>query len=190
MIYYIDFDRTIFNTKLFLEDLCDILEEYHIPKDKFIEKTSETEEFNPFKILRLMKDEYPYNSSLLVDIERLLKSSSVYLYYDALKFLRDLKKNNNQIILLTKGDEDFQNCKIDNCGIRKIFDKVIITHEDKGNLDINYQGIFIDDKKEEIESILKRKPYKVYLIDRDNKDNLINDSNINTIHSLSEIIIN
>ena len=189
MIYYVDFDRTIFNTKSFLEDFFEILEEYHIPKKNFIEKSYEVEEFNPYKILNLLKDEYPFTSNLFLDIDRLVEKSMVYLYYDALVFLRDVKKKGNTLILLTKGDEDFQNDKIDNTDIRKIFDKVIITSEDKGNLNIDYHGIFIDDKISEIESILKRNPYKVYLIDREHQYKNIDNKNINLIHSLKEVEI-
>lgn len=189
MIYYVDFDRTIFNTKSFLEDLYEILEEYHIPQEVFIKKSSEVEEFNPYKILNLLKDDYSFSSNLFLDIDRLIEKSMVYLYYDALLFLRDVKKKGNKLILLTKGDQEFQNNKIDHTDIREIFDEVIITSEDKGNLDIDYRGIFIDDKKEELESILKRNPYKVYLIDREHHYDKMDD-NINLIHSLKEIDLN
>lgn len=188
MIYYIDFDRTIFDTKSFLEDFYEILDEYHIPKEVFKKKSHEVDNFNPYKILNLLKDEYAFTSNLFLDIDRLVEKGMVYLYYDSLVFLRDVKKKGNKLILLTKGDEEFQNSKIDNTGIRKIFDNVIITNEDKGNLDIDYHGIFIDDKKTELESILKRKPFKLYLIDREHQYNNVN-SNINLIHSLKEVDI-
>ena len=189
MIYYVDFDRTLFDTKSFLDELYEILLEYNIPKEEFIKKSNEMEEFNPFMILNLLKDKYSFSSSLFVDIERLIKKSMVFIYYDALVFLRDIKKSNNTLILLTKGDMNFQNNKIDHSGIRNLFDKVIITSEDKGNLDIDYHGIFIDDKKEELERILKRNPYKMYLIDREHQYDNLDNNNINLIHSLKEVEI-
>lgn len=189
MIYYVDFDRTLFDTKSFLDELYEILLEYNIPKEEFIEKSNEVEEFDPFMILNLLKDKYSFSSSLFVDIERLIKKSMVFIYYDALIFLRDIKKSDNTLILLTRGDMNFQNNKIDHSGIRNLFDKVIITSEDKGNLDIDYSGIFIDDKKEELESILKRNPYKVYLIDREHQYDGLSDKKINLVHSLKEVEI-
>lgn len=189
MIYYVDFDRTIFDTKSFLEELYKILEEYHIPKEVFIKKSYDVEEFNPYKILNLLKDEYQFTSNLFLDIDRLIEKTKAFLYYDALVFVRDVKKKGNKLILLTRGDNDFQNDKIDNTGLRNIFDKVIITNDDKGNLDIDYRGIFIDDKIEELESILKRNPYKVFLIDHEYKYNMVNNKNINLIHSLEEVEI-
>ena len=189
MIYYVDFDRTIFDTKSFLEELYEILEEYHIPKEVFIKKSYDVEEFNPYKILNLLKDEYQFTSNLFLDIDRLIEKAKAFLYYDALVFVRDVKKKGNKLILLTRGDNDFQNDKIDHTGLRNIFDKVIITNDDKGNLDIDYQGIFIDDKIEELESILKRNPYKVFLIDHEHKYDKVNNKNINLIHSLDEVEI-
>ena len=190
MIYYVDFDRTLFDTKSFLDDFYELLLEYNISKDEFIKKSYEVAEFNPYKILNLLKNNNPFTSNLFLDIDRLVEKSMVYLYYDALVFLRDVKKKGNTLILLTKGDVEFQNSKIDNTGIRKLFDKIIITSEEKGNLDIEYHGIFIDDKIKEIDSILKRNPYKVYLIDREYKYNQIDNKNINLIHSLKEVEIN
>ena len=189
MIYYVDFDRTLFDTKSFLEDFYDLLLEYNISKEDFIKKSHEIEDFNPFVILNLMKDKYSFNSNLFVEIDRLIDKSMVYLYYDALLFLRNIKKSNNTLILLTRGDNDFQNDKIDHSGMRKLLDKVIITTEDKGNLDIDYHGIFIDDKISELEIILKRNPYKVYLIDREHRYDNINLKNVNLIHSLKEVEI-
>ena len=189
MIYYVDFDRTIFNTKSFLEDLYAILSEYHIPKEEFIKKSSELENFNCYKVLNLLKDDYPFSSNLFLDIDRLIDQSRVYLYYDALVFLSNIKKANNKIVLLTKGDFEFQSDKIDNSGIRYLFDQVIITNESKGSLDIDYHGIFIDDKIQELESILKRNPFKVYLIDRENHYQSLDNKKITLIHSLKEIEI-
>lgn len=187
MIYYVDFDRTIFDTQSFLEDIYEILEKYHIPKEVFIKKSFEVDEFNPYKILNLLEDDCPFSSNLFVDIDRLVEKSMVYLYYDALVFLRDIKKKGHTLVLLTKGDAEFQNNKIDHTDIRKIFDKVIITSEDKGNLNIDYRGIFIDDKIDEIESILTRNPYKVYLIDREYQYDKVNNEKIILIHSLKEV---
>ncbi len=188
MKYYVDFDRTLFNTKDFLSDLYDIIDEYQIPREIFDKKVLEYDNFNCYKVLSELEKELHFSSSIYVDIDHLLEKTNVYIYYDALVFLSKVKKSGNYLILLTKGDTDFQNHKIDYSNIRKIFDEIIITDDDKGNLDIDYEGIFIDDKLEEIESILKRKPIAVYLIDREHHYEKV-EQPIHLIHSLNEIEI-
>lgn len=188
MKYYVDFDRTLFNTKEFLNDIYDILEEYQIPKNVFLQKAEEYDNFNCYKILLDLEKEISFDKSIYVEIDHLLEKTSVYVYFDALKFLTKVKKAGHTLIMLTKGDINFQNNKIDYSDIRKIFDKIIITNENKGDLDIDYNGIFIDDKLEEIESILKRKPIAVYLIDREHHYEKV-EQPIHLIHSLNEIEI-
>ena len=188
MKIYLDFDRTLFNTKFFLQDLYQILEEHNIPINLFDKIKSENIKngFNCFKILEKLKKSYAFNNSLYVDLERFLENDSVYLFEDVEEFLQYLKEKKFEIILLTKGDVDFQKLKISNTDIDKYFDNIIITTSHKGDLDIDYNGIFIDDNIEELESIMKNNPRKVIYINRYNNDK-IRDSRFLTINSLKEL---
>ncbi len=188
MKIYFDFDRTLFDTKAFLEELYQILKKHNIPIDLFDKIRLEDKDngFNCFRILEKLKDNYSFNSSLYVDLEHLLECDSRYLFNDSEELLKYLKEHHYQLILLTKGDDDFQKAKIDNTNIDDYFDDIIVTNNHKGELDIYYHAIFIDDNYEELESIMKNNPIKVIHIDRYSKDKN-NDKRFLTIHSLKEL---
>ena len=63
---------------------------------------------------------------------------------------------------------------------------IIITNKHKGELDIDYNAIFIDDNLEEIESILKNNPKRVIYINRYSKEKL-KDPRFLSINSLKEL---
>ena len=192
MKIYIDFDRTLFNTSKFLEDFYKILNDYKIPMDLFekIRIENKNDGFNPFVILEKLRKVYKFNNSLYVELEHLLESDSMYIFDDVEKFLKYLKTLPCKIYILTRGNDEFQKVKIDNSGIDEYFDNIIITNEHKGNLEIDYDGIFIDDNLEEIESLLTRNPKKVIHINRYNKEKIIDKRflSINSLQELYEII--
>ena len=188
MKIYFDFDRTLFDTRTFLEDIYKILNEYEIPISLFDEIRLKNKDngFNLFSILESVKSIHPFNTAIYTDLERLLETDRRYLYSDVEDTLKSLKRLNCRLYLLTKGNERFQRAKISNTDIVKYFDDVIITNEHKGNLNIDYNAIFIDDSIEEIESILKNNPKKVIYINRYNKDK-IKDNRFLSIKSLKEL---
>ena len=188
MKIYFDFDRTLFNTKVFLEDLYKILEEYGVPINIFDEMRLKDKEkwFNCFRILEKIRKEYSFSTGLYNDLEHFLECDSIYLFDDCIDLLKYLKKQHYELILLSRGDHDFQQAKIDNSKIDDYFDDIIITNKHKGELDIDYNAIFIDDNKEEIESILKNNPKMIIYINRYNKDDKL-DKKYLTIHSLKEL---
>ena len=193
MKVYVDFDRTLFNCDKFLEDFYTIIAKYNIDKTLFKEcqNQSKRKGFNPYVILGNLEKKYEFNRLLYLDVERLMTNTSDYLYPDAIPFLEYLKDKNYQIIILTKGNSDFQREKIFNAHIDKYFDKLIVTMRHKGLLLLNYfSGIFIDDNPREIESLWLRKPKKIIRIKRpDSKySNLDFKHNIITINSLQELV--
>ena len=185
MKIYLDFDRTLFDTNTFLKEIYHIIEKYNISffifnkyKNKILDKG-----FNCYKIVENISKDYPIDQNIYKEFDLLIENDSIFIYSDVIEFLYFLKKNNYNIILLTKGNKEFQKKKIDYSGIKKYFDEIIITLNKKGNLKIDYDGVFIDDNVKELESINKKNPKEIICISRDNKSN----TNFHTIKSLSEI---
>ena len=188
MKIYFDFDRTLFDTKTFLERIYSILKEYEIPLDLFdrIRLENKDDGFNLFGILEKVKEIHPFNTALYTDLERLIECDRMFLFADVEKVLEKLKKLNCKLYILTKGNERFQRAKIGNTNIANYFDDIIFTMKYKGELDIDYNAIFVDDSVEEIESILKNNPKKVIYINRYSKDKM-NDKRVLSINSLEEL---
>ncbi len=88
------------------------------------------------------------------------------LFPDAFIFLQFLKTKNEKLILLSFGEFEFQNKKIDAAGITDLFDKIIITPDAKElavekilkQFDDGKDVWFINDKIEETKKILERFP--------------------------------
>ena len=195
MKIYVDFDRTLFDCDKFLEDFYALIAKYNIPKDLFKECQNQSKRhgFNPYTILNNLEKKVSFDKSIYLDIDELINNTGKYLYSDAIPFLEYLKNNNYNIVILTKGNSDYQREKIFNANIDKYYDKLIVTMRHKGLLFLNYmKSIFIDDNPREIESLLKRKPKKIIRIKRENSkySELELKRNVLTINNLQEIIDN
>ena len=190
---YVDFDRTLFDCDRFLSDLYTLINKYNITKDMFKECQNQCKKkgFNPYIILDLVKEKYSFDNNLITEIINLMKKTNEYLYSDSIDFLKYLKSLNYEIVILTKGNTDYQSEKIYNSKIDGLYDKLIVTMKHKGELNINYpNGIFIDDNPTEILSIMEKKPKKVIRIQRDSSlySNIVIDNEIDSFKSLKEII--
>ena len=193
MKVYVDFDRTLFDCDKFLEDFYKIIDKYNIDKTLFKEcqNQSRRKGFNPYLILANLEKKYDFNRLIYLDIDRLITKTSDYLYPDAIPFLEYLKSKKYQVIILTKGNSDYQREKIFNAHLDKYFDKLIVTMRHKGLLFLNYfSSIFIDDNPREIESLWLRKPKRIIRIARSNSkySDVEFKHNVLTIHSLQEAI--
>jgi FMN phosphatase YigB (HAD superfamily) len=89
-----------------------------------------------------------------------------FLFPDAIDFLQFLKDINQQVILLSLGQSDFQKMKIDSTEIAEYFDQIFITNNSKQEIlekiisqHANESEIwFVNDKPSEIKNILLRFP--------------------------------
>ena len=193
MKVYVDFDRTLFDCDKFLEDLYALINKYNISKDLFKECQNQCRRkgFNPYNILDLVKEKYEFNDELYYKIDNLIRSTSNYLYSDTIPFLEYLKSFSYEVIILTKGNSDYQREKIFNAHLDSYYHKLIVTMKHKGLLKLDYEnGIFIDDNPLEIESVLKKNPKLVIRIKRENSkySDIPLDANIKIVKSLNEII--
>lgn len=193
MKIYVDFDRTLFDCDRFLDDFYNLITNYNIPRDLFKECQNQSRKhgFNPYIILNNLEKKISFDKSIYNDIDKLIINTSSYLYSDAIPFLEYINSLNYKVIILTKGNRDFQSKKIANAHIDKYYDKIIVTMHHKGFLFLNYlQSIFIDDNPREINSLMKRKPKKMIRIKRINSkySNIEIDYDILAIENLQEII--
>ena len=167
---YVDFDRTLFDCDKFLGDLYALINKYKITKDVFKECQSQCKKkgFNPYIILELVKEKYDFDNQLFSEIDNLMTKTKDYLYSDTIDFLEYLKKLNYEIIILTKGNDDYQKDKIENAKINNYYNKLIVTMKHKGDMNLDYkESIFIDDNPTEILSIMEKNPYKIIRRQRD-----------------------
>ena len=194
MKVYVDFDRTLFDCDRFLGDLYTLINKYNITKEIFKDCQNQCKKtgFNPYLILNLVKEKYQFDEKLYFEIDELMKSSDKYLYSDALPFLEYLKSLNYEVIILTKGNSDYQKEKITNAKVDGYYDKLIVTMKHKGNLKLDYSnGLFIDDNPVEILSLLNNKPKRVIRIIRENtKYSSEAIDSVESYKSLKEIIDN
>ncbi len=195
MKVYVDFDRTLFDCDKFLEDLYALINKYNISKTIFKECQNQCRKtgFNPHIILNLVKEKYEFDEELFHEIDNLIRNTSNYLYQDTIPFLEYLKDNKNEIIILTKGNSDYQREKIFNAHLDLYYNKLMVTMKHKGKLHLDYDnGVFIDDNPIEIQSLLDRKPKMIIRIQRENSkySSIPLDIDIKTVKSLQEIMDN
>lgn len=178
MRYYIDFDNTLFDTERFYKDLLEIVKNYNISENKINEyyyKNSDNKLFNPLKIINKLIENHKLKKEIIKELDLFLNDISVYLYNDTIEFLEYLNSKNYEIILLTYGDYDYQNEKIEKTFIKDYFNKIIITSLPKANLDLDYKNsIFIDDNEHQLKGLIK-KDAKVIRIRRNGNKHSIND---------------
>ena len=159
MVIYVDFDHTLFNTTAFVRKMEEVTNKKISDID--IKSIPEISEKNK------------------IDLKE-------FLYEDSIPFLEKYKDYN--LVLLAKGNYEYQEFKILKTNISKYFKEKIITEKEKGDLEIDYQkGIFIDDNPREIESIMKNSPYLVIRMKRGKYKDIEIDLDIENVSSLSEI---
>ena len=195
MRVYIDFDRTLFDCDSFLSDFYAIINKYQIPKDVFksCQIQCKKEGFNPRLILDSVYEDYTFDMDIYHEVDDLLHRTNDYLYSDTISFLKYLKSCEYEIIILTKGNDEYQKEKILNAQIDEYYDELIVTMKHKGKLNLDYEnGIFIDDNPFEIIDILKKNPKKIIRIKRNGtkyNDVEISES-IDSVSSLDDIVKN
>jgi len=61
----------------------------------------------------------------------LLKNSDKYLFPEALSLLEYYRRQGDRLVLLTFGNKSFQEMKVDNLGIKDLFDEVCFVEDEK-----------------------------------------------------------
>jgi len=156
-----DFDDTLFNTKKLKEDIFSELVSHGI--DRIIIKKTYKECRDNYCISKHI--EILKRNNLHVPNSFLSWFSSFnlknYLFPTTIRNLEKLSKN-NYLVLLTKGDLEFQDIKIKGSKISKYFKEIHITQKNKEeflkNKRYSYPVYFINDKELENKKIKKAFP--------------------------------
>lgn len=160
-IIIFDFDDTLFDTQKLKEKIFDKLFEYGISKEIIHESYKESQNllgvYSPENHTKILRDLYNFDVSKKLNdwIANLDLSSHIFPEVDSL--LKDLK-NNNHLILLTRGKKNFQTFKIDQSDISRYFHETHIIEDAKEiflkGMVFDEEVYFINDKESE-NSIIK-----------------------------------
>lgn len=164
----IDFDDTIFNTYMFVQEIVEHFKRVGFTSDEFKEIYKKSKEkmkdFDQKTVVDLFFKLKPFDKEEVVEeINDLIEKSEEFVYPDFKKFANERLRR--ELVLLSFGSTDFQKRKIDNANIRNYFDKVYITDKDKVfDIEHVYRDnpddiiVFIDDKAVEIDKIKEKFP--------------------------------
>ena len=163
MKIYIDFDGTLYNTTKLNQNFINIFNKYNIDT-KYTKKLMNTHKNYDILANKIIK-ENNIDKSIYKKLFNLYSNDLVYK--DVIPFLEKYYKK-NELILLTLGNEDYQEKKINSSNLRKYFKDIIITNKDKSKLDnIDYiNGIFIDNNPNELKKFYNSNATKLIRIKR------------------------
>ncbi len=174
MMYFIDFDDTIFNTGKFAKDFKNIFAKYNISEIEFNESYVPCREGNhnkAFKDYDLEKQLIDIESRhgkmpiLRKELNSFVKSSSKYIFDDFYEFVKKVPKNN--IFLVSYGSSSFQKLKIENSSVLNYVHDYVLTKTNKADcidkiFSRNKQGerrlTFIDDRPDQLEKVQRKYP--------------------------------
>lgn len=134
MIVGIDFDRVLFDTDRFNEELKEATELHHVEAEVYDENGN----YSPEK----------HAEAAGADTENIYEfveqNARKYVYPD----VEELEQLNHEIWIVTRGEEKFQEAKIEGAGISNLAEKVVIVEEGDKAVGVDF---LIDDRVEELE---------------------------------------
>jgi len=202
----VDFDYTLFDASAFKNALAVSLEKLGINKAAFwktysdIRELSEKMEYSPARHLNALASITGFDRKKAEEnFNKIILNSRRYLYPDAVLFLENFSKL-APLLLLSRGNIDFQKRKVSACGIQKYFTEIELTEKDKNRclkgLTRKYGDniFFINDNIKETEDVAREFPnIKPILKRRDdvpNRDYLKEAiPNFNTLKEIKDYIL-
>lgn len=145
MIVGIDFDRVLFDTDRFNEDLKEATELHHVDAEVYDENGNYSPEKHAEEAGADTENIYEF-------VER---NSRKYIYPD----VKDLEELDYEIWIVTRGEKKFQEAKIQAAGIENLADKVVVVEDGSKDVGIDF---LIDDRVEELE----KADLRGYVLDR------------------------
>lgn len=188
---YIDFDGTLYNTDSFYKDFLDINLKYGISKEE-IELIKNNIFKNSLFNIDVLSDyiikKYNLRNNYKEEVNKLFNLK--YVFDDIIYCLEKLK-DKYELIILTYGDYNYQNKKIEGSNLKKYFKDIIITNNKSNVSNIDYKNsIFIDNNPNEIKKFIDVNAFKVIRIRRDiDKYSVIDiENDVNEYKSFKEIL--
>jgi len=135
MIIIFDFDYTLFNPEKLRQDIAKIFPERNFSDDyqKYFKDKKISFSLNEYRA-KLREESGLTENQLdqrMVAVEKLLKNSDKYLFPEALSLLEYYRRQGDRLVLLTFGNKSFQEMKVDNLGIKDLFDEVCFVEDEK-----------------------------------------------------------
>lgn len=203
MNYYIDFDSTLYDTSkmstiIFETIISSILEQKAIDKNKLVEecKTQISTTSSIYDLPEYFSNKYNLEPlPILNNLKNSILNSENLVFPDVKPFLKNLKKLNHKLYILTfaKLSLQFQMDKLTGSKLSDLFDGIYITSTPKYELDINYSnGIFIDDNPTDLLGLYSKNPIEVIRINRKNSrysQKSLENNNIKEYMDFSEVPI-
>ena len=187
MKIYIDFDGTLFNSKIQYQRLINIFKKYNI-EEEYIKELMKEEFYQKEKSFDILTkkiiEDKNLNKNILKELNDIYKPDLIYP--DVIPFLEKYQ-NKYELILLTLGNIEYQEKKIKASNLSKYFKDIIITNKDKSKLNINYENsIFIDNNPKELEKFYNSKASHLIRIKRETDYYSKNPLNIKGIYEFKD----
>ena len=164
MKIYIDFDGTLFDSTKHYQEYINIFKKHNIDIESYFNKEYQKEKNFDILSKKIIK-EYNLNPSIYDELDKIY--SEKLIFKDVIPFLEE-NHNKYDLILLTLGNIEYQQKKINKTKISKYFKEIIITNKDKSKLDIDYtNGIFIDNNPLELKKFYNSKAKYLIRIKRE-----------------------
>ncbi|MDA3814833.1 MAG: HAD hydrolase-like protein [Patescibacteria group bacterium] len=174
MMYFIDFDDTIFNTGKFVKNYKKVFFEHGISDEEFEESyipCSDETTKKAFKVYDLEKQLLDIESrhgdisNLKKDLNTFIESAKNYVFDDFYQFIEKIPKKN--VFLVSFGKSPFQETKIENSGVLEYVHDYVLTNTSKADcineiFSRNKQGerklTFVDDRPDQLNIVKKEFP--------------------------------
>jgi phosphoglycolate phosphatase-like HAD superfamily hydrolase len=162
-----DFDHTLFDMSAMHEDIVKELEKQGVPRDKYFEQYLGVTRWKMFSV--------PSMAQRLLQVHRIdpkiveniyhdtADQAELYVYDDVPATCQDLRDRGHSLYLLSWGDENWQNRKIDKSGLKPHFVETFTVPQVKadylgGWCDDKCNVVLIDDKPAELKAIQQQYP--------------------------------
>ncbi len=164
---FMDFDGTLFDTSQFRDRIFDTFLKagYQLQDIKTARMLESMDyKYDPLRHLeRLQKIKHTNQKLAESRIENLYRIAPKLLYEDTFSFISGIDREKFELNILTLGDFDFQNSKIEHSGISDKFDNIYIADVQKWDYLANIVGareeyVIIDDRADTLEKIRMKFP--------------------------------
>ncbi len=164
----LDFDYTLFDTLKLKEAIREEFNKYGVSYELFDQTREESKngqrDWRPRIQFAILRSHGIKNISAIEEgFEKIVASAQNFLYQDTMPFFEKAKAGHS-FFLVTYGEDEFQNAKVDGCSIlKKYFDKIIVTqniYKDKEAADFaaGEPAVFIEDNPAALAAAKKLAP--------------------------------
>lgn len=135
MILGIDFDRVLFDTERFNEELKEATELHHVEAEVYDENGN----YSPEKHAEAAGAD---TDNIYEFVEQ---NARKYIYPD----VEELAELDQEIWIVTRGEKKFQEAKIQAAGIENLAEKIVVVEDGSKDVGVDF---LIDDRMEELEN--------------------------------------